>query len=176
MTMPRQPIYHYEHIELPLTRGYSAIVDLDCPNMILECAWRPTFSRRRCYAVTSLKAKPARTVTLHRYLMPTAIADIDHIDGDGLNNRMNNLRACTRTQNMANMGANAGGTSAFRGVCWNKQRGKWQAQLGAAGSCGKRVIHLGRFDNEEEAARAWDEAALEHYDPAFLRLNFPLPT
>jgi len=84
--------------------------------------------------------------------------DVDHIDGNKLNNRRSNLRVATRSQNSANRGP-TGGTSKFKGVRYCKDKGRYRAEIQADG----RYIHLGYFDVEVDAARAYDQAAVTHY-------------
>lgn len=88
---------------------------------------------------------------------------VDHIDGDPLNNRRANLRLVTPSENAANAAAR-GGKSKYRGVF--QARAKWAAQIAKAGV----RIHLGTFDTEEEAARAYDAAAADIHG-SFARLN-----
>lgn len=85
-------------------------------------------------------------------------ADIDHKDLDGKNNRKANLRPATRAQNLANKGAHSNNTSGVKGVCWDKNRGKWVARINVRG----RNINLGRFDDKEEASSAYAAAANDH--------------
>lgn len=92
--------------------------------------------------------------------MPTG--DIDHINRDPSDNRISNLRLATRSQNLANKKA-AGGSSEFKGVSYHCQRQRWRATI--------KDVHLGLFDTEEEAARAYDNAALNLYGE-FAGLNF----
>ncbi len=92
---------------------------------------------------------------------------MDHADGDGLNNRRSNLRPATRVQNGGNRKPNRLGSSQFKGVC--RFRGGWRALIQQGSS--KR--HLGVFMSEEEAARAYDAAAIQVFGE-FARLNFPL--
>jgi hypothetical protein len=94
------------------------------------------------------------------------IGEVDHIDRNPLNNRPCNLREATRSQNQYNSGDRAG-TSRFRGVSWDKARGKWTAGIKENGT--RRA--LGRFDNEEDAARAYD-AAVTAAAGEFARPNF----
>ena len=107
---------------------------------------------------------------LHRYIAKDAHGsipdgyEVDHIDGDVLNNRRGNLRIVTHQQNIANS-APRGGKSQYRGVYKNKQ-GKWQAQLSSRGV----RWSLGVFDSEDEAAKAYDERAKEVHGE-FARLN-----
>jgi hypothetical protein len=168
----RSPIYQPGHIELPLTRGLVAIVDLNTGPAVLRCTW---FAEKGGYAVACCGG--AR-IKLHRVLLGLAAGDgihADHIDGDPLNNRMSNLRACTPRQNMSNQGGHRGSTSHFRGVSWDNRDRKWRVVLSWRRDGKKINKYLGYFADEEDAARAWDRAAVESglYDPAFLRLNFP---
>jgi len=94
---------------------------------------------------------------------------VDHWNGWGLDNQRHNLRIASRGQQQANRHSHRNSSSQFKGVTWDKARRKWQAALGDR-DCRK---YLGRFDDEETAARAYDTAALEHYG-TFARLNFPV--
>jgi len=82
---------------------------------------------------------------------------IDHINGKTDDNRWSNLRICTQSQNKANSGKHKNNTSGYKGVCWRKDNKKW-----TAGICheGKR-FHLGFFDDKEDAAMAYNKAAVE---------------
>ena len=103
---------------------------------------------------------------LYMHSLITGFAEVDHWDGDGLNNRRSNLREVTHAQNMGNARKQYGCSSQYKGVYWGGK--KWQAQIGV--NHGTR--YLGRFVNEEDAARAYDAAALEAWGE-FARLNFP---
>lgn len=91
---------------------------------------------------------------------------VDHKDHDGLNNRRSNLRWATQSQNCVNTSKLARGVSGFRGV--SKMRNKWHAAVNVS----KKRIHLGTYVTAEEAAKAYDRAAREHFGE-FARLNFP---
>ncbi len=91
---------------------------------------------------------------------------VDHIDCDRTNNHHENLRAATHADNMKNKSKRANTTSAYYGVCWHKNAGKWNAQIQIAG---KRK-NLGNYTNEKEAAAVFNAAAIEHYG-VFAKLN-----
>jgi hypothetical protein len=76
--------------------------------------------------------------------------DIDHIDGNGINNKWNNLREVTRSQNCRNIKLASNNTSGFIGVRWNEENKKWRALIGID----RKSKHLGYFDNLEEAIMA----------------------
>jgi hypothetical protein len=104
-------------------------------------------------------------VLMHRYLMGEPPEDIDHWNRDSLDNRRKNLRKATTSQNIAN-GLSRGGSSRFKGV--SRSRGHWRAVIRKD----YKTLHLGRFDTEEAAAQAHDEAARRLHGE-FARVNFP---
>ena len=89
----------------------------------------------------------------------------DHIDGDGLNNTRGNLRVSTHAENMRNQPSH---TARHKGIDFHKASNKWRTRI----RVGNNLIVVGYFKIEEEAARAYDEAALK-YHGEFARLNFP---
>jgi hypothetical protein len=108
---------------------------------------------------TSFSGK-RKTLRLHRVIMgaPDGI-DVDHKNGNGLDNRRENLRLATRSQNKANVGLTLTNTSGRKGVSWHHATKKWRAQIRTGG----RHMHLGLFTDLDEAARVYDRAAIEHY-------------
>lgn len=105
---------------------------------------------------------------MHRVIMgePRGLV-VDHIDGNSLNNRRSNLRVCTVSQNHQNQRFR-GGLSRYKGVCFLKKINKWRANIGFDG----RRMHIGCFDNEVDAAKAYDRKAGELFGE-FAYLNFP---
>lgn len=100
-----------------------------------------------------------RHTRLHRFLLaPPSTMSVDHVNGDGLDNRRANLRLCTKSQNAQNT-RRVKGRSAFKGVVWDCVRSKWSARL----KVGERRLMLGNFATEAEAAAAYDRAAREHF-------------
>lgn len=94
----------------------------------------------------------------------------DHISGDGLDNRRSNLRIATNSQNQANRAAQGSRdgspcSSRYKGVSFDRERGKWRAAVGTKGR-----YFRGRFDTEEEAALAYNRAAVERWGE-FAQLN-----
>ncbi len=109
-------------------------------------------------------------VYMHRIIMnPPDGKQVDHINGDGLDNRVENLRIATSSENNYNTGKQSNNTSGYKGVSWHKTRKTWQVLIGVGG----RLIRIpGVFNSAEDAARAYDEAA-KKYHGVFARLNFP---
>ncbi len=95
--------------------------------------------------------------------------EVDHIDRNPVNNqRRNNLRPATRSQNTMNQGLRSSNTSGYKGVNWNKASRKYIARIFINGE----RIYLGLFDNPIEAAYTYDHYAKIHFGE-FAVLNFP---
>lgn len=156
-------------IELPLSRGRVALIDEDDFTNFGGYKWSLTGDRyvtRRAL----VDGRP-RTIYLHRAILdaPKGIF-VDHVNGDGLDNRRANLRLCQMSQNIGNSHKWRRPTSSrYKGVCWSKQAGRWQANI----TINRRMLHLGHFRNEIDAAVAYDRAAIEAFGP-FARINFPI--
>jgi hypothetical protein len=105
---------------------------------------------------------------LKMHILITGWPMVDHKDHDGLNNQRANLRPATVTQNQQNTRSRLGSTSRFKGICWNRGRGKWLVQIGIDG----RNRYLGQSHDEEDAARMYDRAAWAAFGE-FAVLNFP---
>ena len=94
---------------------------------------------------------------------------LDHINNRPNDNRIENLREATQSQNMMNRSKLSETSSQYKGVSWHHLRNKWRARLHIDG----KEIHLGLFTIEEEAARTYDRAAIEHFG-IYANLNFPI--
>jgi len=153
--------------EIPLTQGKVAIVDEEDADRVLAFKWSATRCRDtgRYYAG---RREGRRFVSLHRFIL-NAPPDrqVDHVNRDGLDNRRSNLRLATPSQNQWNRERRSDNRTGFKGVFAHKS-GKWQALIKA----NRKHIYLGLFDSKEDAARAYDLAALLLHGE-FARINFP---
>lgn len=96
---------------------------------------------------------------MHREIMRAPKGtQVDHEDGDGLNNRRRNLRFSTFSQNNHNRGPYKRNTSGFKGVSWSSSKKRWEAHIQVAG----KHLHLGRFRNKLDAAKAYEVAAKKY--------------
>lgn len=159
---------------MPTTKGVLAVIDKADAERVGQHWWCAGFSRKTGTWNIHRGRKNAegpgpKKISLYRFIMdaPDGI-EVDHKDGDRLNNRRSNLRFATRLQNMANIHVAKGGTSQYRGVSWAKNDGKWVAYI----QFQNKSRYLGHFSNEEDAARVYDKAAQELFGE-FCILNFP---
>lgn len=157
-----------------LSQGRWATIDLDDLERVRDMRWFAYKSGHgnTFYARSNGRDSAGKPVAIHMHRLimgdPHGM-QVDHIDGDGLNNRRTNLRTATNQQNSWNDGKRSTNKSGYKGVSWKSRNKKWVAQIGAGGV--KR--HLGLFSSATEAARAYDAAAREEFGE-FARLNFPL--
>ena len=129
--------------------------------------WFAVKDKLTFYAHASIGGGDNRKIAMHRLLLP-GVAEIDHVDGNGLNNRSWNLRKATSGQNKCNQRKRASATSSkYKGVDWHNNR--FRARITPPG--GKQV-HLGYFKSEKEAALARDAVARK-YHGGFATFNFP---
>ena len=154
---------------IPLTRGRVTLVDDADFEWLNQWKWRWQPDPPRVgYAARSIRRNGKHTsVMMHRLILEAPSGMVtDHRNRNGLDNRKANLRLCTRSQNRTNSKKQRGCASRFKGVHWNRDRRKWQARIGPR----SKRQHLGFFDDERAAARAYNAAAVEHFGE-FARLN-----
>ena len=145
---------------IPLTQGMTAIVDDDMFERLNRYKWYAQKRKNTFYAVRkTLKIDgKRRTILMHREILGLKFGDKrqgDHRNHNGLDNRRDSLRICTRSQNQQNGNPRVNCSSVFKGIYWHKAVHKWQAKIQVDGRC----IYLGLFASEIEAAKAYDEAA-----------------
>lgn len=125
----------------------------------MEMVFSQGYARRGSQKTDSLskdKLIHMHRVILSRKLRHSDFNQTDHKNQDRLDNRRSNLRPASVPQNQGNMKIRQG-SSKFKGVCWDKNREKWLVRIGFEG----KLKHLGRFTDEVEAAKTYNEAALE---------------
>jgi hypothetical protein len=160
--------------EIPLTHGKVALVDDEDFERVNKFKWSAKKAPQRkllwyAYRITGrIDRSHPITEWLHHFVQGSK-QQTDHRDGNGLNNQKNNLRRCNSSQNAANRRLNSNNSTGFKGVF--ALRGKFIAQVGRSGS----RKWIGSFDTAEEAARAYDNAAVKRFGE-FARLNFPIPS
>ncbi len=150
--------------EIPLTKGFVALVDDEDFERLSVHRW---------HMVTAYAGRKVRNgdrvgaTMMHRELMsPPPGMVVDHINGDTLDNRKNNLRVCTPSQNKTNRICI--GKSGFKGVESRRNGSVWVVRMNRE----SKQLYFGRFRSAEEAARAYDEHARKIHGE-FARLNFP---
>ena len=143
--------------EIYLTKGKTALVDDWNYTQLNAHNWYTHSGRYTCYACRRIGGrKDSVIVRMHRILVnATADMVVDHLDGNGLNNQVANLRLCTNSQNMQHR-INHGG---YQGVNWSNKEQKFTCYI----TVNYKSIALGRFTSAEEAALVYNEAALKYF-------------
>lgn len=153
---------------IPVGKDHIAVVDEKDYEIVSAYKWKPRTSTRAMYAYTSGGTK---RLDMHVLIMGSRPGFmVDHINRFGLDNRRENLRWATRSQNQMNIEKPRFrmGTSKFKGVEWVKTKNRWRARIRH-----NRVgIYIGSFINEVDAARAYDAAAIRLFGE-FACINFP---
>jgi hypothetical protein len=141
--------------EIQLSNGKVAIVDDGDYEALRGYKW--TFGQGYARRYEPIQKR----VLLHRQIMnPPPGMQVDHINGDKLDNRRENLRICDFAQNMRNRPKVKGDHSShYKGVTWSKKLKKWQSGIGYLG----KYYFLGFFENEKDAALAFNKRAKEFH-------------
>lgn len=157
--------FTYEGLEttrMTLTQGQSTLIDDADVDLVSQHRWYAAKTRRGWRVTTNTKNSEGkqRNLLLHRFLMePEKGLVVDHLNHDALDNRRSNMRVCTYSQNAMNQRSARKSSSKYLGVSWDKGAKKWKASILIQG----KKKNLGRFKEEDDAARAFDTAARLHF-------------
>ena len=162
--------------EIKLTRGLVALVDNEDYERVNQFKWQAMPVRGGYYAKRHVVMPDGKQVfiPMHRFIMlfPKDI-EIDHIDHNTLNNQKYNLRICTFHQNRMNRKLNKNNKTGYKGVFISKRivRDKTYSYIQAYIKVNNKSIYLGHYDTVENAAMAYDNAAVKYFGE-FANLNF----
>lgn len=154
-----------------LTRGMYAKVDREDYEIVSQYKWYATPGKITWYAKTSAwdnTVGRSRSISMHRLLLDAQPGQlVDHANHDGLDNRRANIRLATNSQNTANSSKKRK-AARYRGLGFNNRLRRWQVYVEKDGYC----HYCGSYKNDEEAAKAYDQKAVELFGE-FATLNFP---
>lgn len=160
--------------EIRLTQGQVTIVDDDNFEWLNSFKWfahKDNFKYNHGYYAVKKITKNGKSYMqcMHRLILNIDDKEllVDHINGDKLDNREENLRIATRAENGRNRDRQSNNKSGFKGVSWNKQFMKYRAQI----MFNNKTTYIGLYTNPIEAAKAYDLKAKELFGE-FARLNF----
>lgn len=150
-------IIYDDYATIDICNNLVALIDLDDVDKCKDYNWFLCNG----YASTNIKINnKQKSMLLHRFIMNTpGDKDTDHINHNILDNRKLNLRICNHSENIMNTISKTG-YSKFKGVCWHKNRNKWVSVIRKD----NKLINIGSFDKEEDAALAYNEKAIELFD------------
>lgn len=155
-------------------KNVSLLVDDNLSEDLQKRSWTIIYKRGLAYAITGVwqpLTKNTKILYLHRLILDAKPRQyVDHINGNTLDNRLENLRICSNRENLNNRGKNKNNTSGYKGVHFVKRckTKPWCAQIMHKG----QSIHLGYYSSDLEAAKVYDNAA-KLYHKEFAKLNFP---
>lgn len=149
---------------VPLTRGYEAIIDVADVDIVTGVSWQATIYKDKNGCISHVYATrrgprgaggQRANVKMHRLIVRGECEEVDHADGDGLNNRRSNLRPSSTSQNQMNSRAHVDSRTGIKGVSFCEKSQKWRSQIAA---CGVEK-YLGRFESAQEAQNAYAAAS-----------------
>lgn len=145
------------------------LVDDEFYHALITHKWHCHNVKRKTYYArrSVMKNGVIKTIYMHHIILPPKDGyEIDHKNGNGLDNRRKNLRFVTRSQNHANIGKTLGRSSKFKGVYKDKRINKWVSRI----KVNQKNIYLGSFKNEKDAARVYNKYAVKFFGD-FSKLN-----
>lgn len=151
-------------IEFPLSQGKFAIIDDDDYYRVNAMAWHAYRSSHAKLDLWYAKHTIAHgdgtysCMSMHRFIMnsPSPLVQVDHKNNNGLDNRKENLRVCSITQNQGNSRKRKNTTSKYKGASWCERLSKWQAAI----QHNRNRQYIGIYESEEDAAMAYDLKAI----------------
>lgn len=150
------------YTKIELSKSKFALVDMDDYKTLSKYNWHAINIRNKWYAYCGIYVGNYKTkhFSMHRIIMKAKKGQqVDHINGNGLDNRKNNLRVCSNMQNNQNKGPQVNNKLGIRGVCLD-DRGKYHVTIQIPN---RKYKFLGRFDSPIEAGKAYDRAAREYF-------------
>ena len=159
--------------QIPLTKGKFAIIDAEDFKRVNQYKWFAVKNHNCWYAIRTVYYPNGTRYRqlMHRFILGFTKKgegpEIDHENHNGLDNKKNNLRTIKSAENQRNMRKIKSHSSIYKGVHWSKWANKWAAQIMYC----YKSYWLGYFDNEIEAAQAYDIKAIELFGD-FACLNF----
>lgn len=150
-------------VKIKITKGFYSLIDEEDFLRVSKFKWSASVYKNNFYAITDIyqknKKKKIRT-GMHRFLMNfPKNKDVDHINGNGLDNRKINLRVCSRSQNSMNRDKSSLNKSGYKGVSWCKAMNSWQACI----SFNRKTIYLGCYSTPKKAHEIYSIAAKKYY-------------
>jgi len=156
--------------EIKLTQGKVAIVDDEDFDYLNQFKWYANKKYKKYYVVRNVKDIQGKhtLLSMHRFIIGNTDSKMhtDHINGNTLDNRKENLRICTAAENIRNQKQQINNKSGYKGVHWKKLSNKWYSEIRYK----NKSIHLGCFINIMDAARAYNAAAIK-YHGEFANIN-----
>lgn len=159
---------------IKLTQGFEALIDDEFYEEISKVKWYASSGKHnKCrYAVRTVRDKKTGRIsrlTMHRLIIgkPPKGMVVDHINQKSFDNRLSNLRFCTKAENAKNCRFSTRNTSGFRGVDYIKRTKKWRAVVRENG----KARHLGYFSTPKEAHDAFVAASIKIYGKGFVPKN-----
>ena len=156
---------------IALTQGKEAIIDDEDFEWLNQWKWYAYKAPHTYYAGRCIHGDDHQIILpMHRFILglePGNKKHVDHVNQNGLDNRRENIRLCSKSQNGMNRGKQKNNISGYKGVSWHKKNKKWHAYI----NINTKRIFLGLFDSKISAAKTYDKAAKKYFGE-FACLNF----